>query len=190
MLGRVFAIAMNTYREAVRARVLFRSPRGHPRRERVLHRHRVDVDQDEMRIVADLGSAGISAFSVPRPSSSARRRSTASSRLKDGLPDPHPTPPPARYIVGKYPRHRRCPARLQRGRRRGRARHPGGAVRAARGLTLSVAGALLVALGIGLWRAKRARLLPAPWSVVAFVAMALVADGAGRSGSSSSSRPR
>ena len=64
MLGRVLAIAMNTYREAVRARVLFgllAAALAASAYSLVIASMSV---RQEMRIVADIGSASISAFAV------------------------------------------------------------------------------------------------------------------------------
>src|ERR1700761_5301701 len=64
MFGRVFAIAMNTYREAVRARVLF----GLLAAALAVTAYSLVIAsmsiRDEQRIIADLGSGGISLFSI------------------------------------------------------------------------------------------------------------------------------
>src|SRR5512147_2304700 len=64
MFGRVLAIAMNTYREAVRARVLF----GLLAAALAASAYSLVIAsmsiKQQMRIVADIGSASISAFAV------------------------------------------------------------------------------------------------------------------------------
>src|SRR3954453_23192168 len=64
MFGRVFAIAMNTYREAVRARVLL----GLLALALAASAYSLVIAsmsiRQEMRVVADLGSASISLFAI------------------------------------------------------------------------------------------------------------------------------
>ncbi|MFO0741349.1 MAG: hypothetical protein U0270_35970 [Labilithrix sp.] len=180
MLGRVFAIAMNTYREAVRARVLF----GLLAAALAVSAYSIVIAsmsiKDEMRIVADLGSAGISAFSVLTSVILGATSLYRELELKTVFPILTRRLRRHEYIVGKYLGI--VGVLLVFNAVDGAAVLGILAVQSAQhvGLTLSVAGALLVALGIGLWRAKRTRVFfLLPWSVVAFVAMALVADGAG-----------
>ena len=179
MLGRVFAIAMNTYREAVRARVLF----GLLAAALAVSAYSIIVAsmsiRDEMRIVADLGSAGLSAFSVLVAIILGATSLYRELELKTVFPILTRRLRRHEYIVGKYLGivavllvFAAIDGASVLGVLAAQSGQHGG-------LTGAVAGALLVALGIGLWRAKRTRVFfLLPWSLVAFVAMALVADGA------------
>src|SRR5215510_8853343 len=64
MFGRVFAIAMNTYREAVRARILF----GLLALALATSGYALVVStmavRQEMRVVADIGAAGMSLYAI------------------------------------------------------------------------------------------------------------------------------
>ena len=180
MLGRVFAIAMNTYREAVRARILF----GLLAAALAVSAYSILVAsmsiRDEMRIVADLGSAGLSVFSVLVAVILGATSLYRELELKTVFPILTRRLRRHEYVVGKY---LGIFAVLLVFNAIDGASVLG--ILAAQsgqhvGLTLGLVGALFAALGIGLWRAKRWRVFfLVPWSLVAFVAMALVSGGAG-----------
>jgi hypothetical protein len=180
MLGRVFAIAMNTYREAVRARVLF----GLLAAALAVSAYSLVVAsmsiRDEMRIVADLGSAGLSAFSVLVAVILGATSLYRELELKTVFPILTRRLRRHEYVVGKYLGI--VAVLLVFNAVDGAAVLTVLAAQSGKhlALTASVAGGLLAVLGIGLWRAKRTRVFfLLPWSVVAFAVMALVADGSG-----------
>ena len=179
MLGRVFAIAMNTYREAVRARVLF----GLLAAALAVTAYSLVVAtmsiRDEMRIVADLGSGGISLFSILVAIILGATSLYRELELKTVFPILTRRLRRHEYVVGKYFGILAVLVAF--------IAIDGASVLAVLvvqskenvSLMAGVAGALLAALGIALWRAKRTRVFwVLPWSLVAFAAMALVASGA------------
>ncbi|MBX3230180.1 MAG: hypothetical protein KIT84_24895 [Labilithrix sp.] len=180
MLGRVFAIAMNTYREAVRARVLF----GLLAAALAVSAYSLVIAtmsiRDEMRIVADLGAAGISAFSVLVAVILGATSLYRELELKTVFPILTRRLRRHEYVVGKYLGILSVLLAF--------VAIDGASVLgilavqsgAHVGATLGAAGGLLVLLGVGLWRAKRTRVyLVLPWALVAFVVMAFLASGAG-----------
>lgn len=180
MLGRVFAIAMNTYREAVRARILF----GLLAAALAVSAYSIVIAsmsiRDEMRIVADLGSAGISAFSVLVAVILGATSLYRELELKTVFPILTRRLRRHEYVVGKYLGI--FAVLLVFNAIDGASVLGILAVQSGQkvGLTLGIFGALLAALGIGLWQAKRWRVFfLVPWSLLAFVAMAFVAGGAG-----------
>ena len=179
MLGRVFAIAMNTYREAVRARVLF----GLLAAALAITAYSLVIAtmsiRDEMRIVADLGSAGISLFSILVAIILGATSLYRELELKTVFPILTRRLRRHEYIVGKYLGILAVLVAF--------IAIDGASVLAILvvqskqnvSLMLGVGGALLVGLGIGLVVAKRTRVfLVLPWSLVAFAAMAFIASGA------------
>lgn len=180
MLGRVFAIAMNTYREAVRARVLL----GLTGAALAASAYSLVIAsmslRQEMRIVADIGSASISAFAVLVAIILGATSLYREVELKTVFPILTRQLRRHEYVVGKYLGILAVLLAF--------VAIDGASVLAILalqstekvGLTLGVMGALLAALGVGLWRAKLSRVfLVLPWALVAFVAMALVSSGAG-----------
>lgn len=180
MLGRVFAIAMNTYREAVRARVLL----GLLAAALAATAYSLVIAsmslRQEMRIVADIGSGSISAFAVLVAIILGATSLYREVELKTVFPILTRRLRRHEYVVGKYLGILGVLFAF--------ITLDGAAVLAILalqsteklGLTLGVIGALFVVLGIGLWRAKLTRVfLVLPWAVAAFVAMALVSSGAG-----------
>lgn len=180
MIGRVFAIAMNTYREAVRARVLF----GLLAAALAASAYSLVIAsmsiRQEMRIVADLGSASISAFAVLVAIILGATSLYRELELKTVFPILTRQLRRHEYIVGKYlgilavllvfvaidGASVLTIVALQSGE------HVG--------LTAATAGSLLVVLGVGLWRAKLTRVFfVLPWALVAFAVMAVLAHGAG-----------
>lgn len=180
MLGRVFAIAMNTYREAVRARVLF----GLLAAALAASAYSLVIAsmsiRQEMRIVADLGTSSISAFAVLVALILGASSLYRELELKTVYPILTRRLRRHEYIVGKYLGIVAVLVAF--------VAIDGAAVlailavqaSASLALTLGVAGGLLALLGVGLVRAKHTRVfLVLPWSLLAFGAMALVAKGAG-----------
>lgn len=180
MLGRVFAIAMNTYREAVRARVLF----GLLAAALAVSAYSLIIAtmsiRDEMRIVADLGTGGISAFSVLTAVILGATSLYRELELKTVFPILTRRLRRHEYVIGKYFGILSVLLAF--------VAIDGASVLAILAFQAGdnapvvggVLGGLFVALGIGLWRAKRTRVfLVLPWSFLAFIALALVAKGAG-----------
>ncbi len=180
MLGRVLAIAMNTYREAVRARVLL----GLLAAALAATAYSLVIAtmslRQEMRIVADIGSASISAFAVLVAIILGATSLYRELELKTVFPILTRRLRRHEYVIGKYLGIVAVLFAF--------VALDGAAVLALLALqsgekialTLAVIVALLVALGVGLWRAKLTRVfLVLPWALVAFVAMAILASGAG-----------
>lgn len=180
MLGRVFAIAMNTYREAVRARVLF----GLLAAALAVSAYSIVIAsmsiKDEMRIVADLGSAGISAFSVLTSVILGATSLYRELELKTVFPILTRQLRRHEYILGKY--FGILSVLLAFVAIDGASVLGIIAVQSGQhvSLTLDLLAFLFVLLGVGLWRAKHSRVfLVLPWALLAFVTMAYCADGAG-----------
>jgi ABC-type transport system involved in multi-copper enzyme maturation permease subunit len=180
MLGRVFAIAMNTYREAVRARVLF----GLLAAALAASAYSLVIAsmslQQQTRIVADIGSASISGFAVLVAIILGATSLYRELELKTVFPILTRQLRRHEYVLGKYLGIVAVLVAF--------VAIDGASVLAIMAvqagedaaLALGVGGALLVALGVGLWRARLARVFVVlPWSLAAFVAMAFVARGAG-----------
>ena len=179
MVGRIFAIAMNTYREAVRARVLF----GLLAAALAASAYSLVIAtmsiKQEMRIVADIGSASISAFAVLVAIILGATSLYRELELKTIFPILTRRLRRPEYIVGKYLGILAVLVAF--------VAIDGAAVLTVLsiqgGATTAAAagsGTLLVVLAILLWRAKLTRVFVVlPWSLVAFVVMALIASGAG-----------
>ncbi|MBX3211801.1 MAG: hypothetical protein KF850_07190 [Labilithrix sp.] len=180
MLGRVLAIAMNTYREAVRARVLF----GLMAAALAASAYSLVIAsmsvRQEMRIVADIGSASISAFAVLVAIILGATSLYRELELKTVFPILTRKLRRHEYILGKYFGILAVLLAF--------VAIDGAAVLGIIALqssvhvsvTLGVIGSLLVVLGVGLWRAKLSRVfLILPWALFAFGAMAVVSHGAG-----------
>ena len=180
MLGRVFAIAMNTYREAVRARVLF----GLMAAALAASAYSLVIAsmslRQEMRIVADIGSGSISAFAVLVAIILGATSLYRELELKTVFPILTRQLRRHEYVIGKYLGILAVLFAF--------VAIDGAAVLAIMalqsnekvGLTLAVIGALFLVLGVGLWRAKLSRVfLVLPWALAAFVAMAIVSSAAG-----------
>ncbi len=180
MLGRVFAIAMNTYREAVRARVLF----GLMAAALAASAYSLVIAsmsiRQEMRIVADIGSASISGFAVLVAIILGATSLYRELELKTVFPILTRRLRRHEYVIGKYLGILAVLLAF--------VAIDGAAVLAIIGLqskvhvgsTLGVIGSLFLVLGVGLWRAKRHRVFVVlPWAIFAFIAMAIVSHGAG-----------
>ncbi len=180
MLGRVFAIAMNTYREAVRARVLF----GLLAAALAASAYSLVIAamsiRQEMRIVADLGSASTSAFAVLVAIILGATSLYREVELKTVFPILTRQLRRHEYVVGKYLGILAVLFAF--------VALDGASVltilalqsKEHVSLTIATASSLLVILGLGLWRAKLTRVfLVLPWSLVVFVVMGLLAHGAG-----------
>jgi ABC-type transport system involved in multi-copper enzyme maturation permease subunit len=180
MLGRTFAIAMNTYREAVRARILFgllALALGTSAYSLVIAAMSI---RGEMRIVADLGASSISLYAVLVAIVLGATSLYRELELKTVFPILTRKLRRHEYVVGKY---LGIVATLFVF-----VAIDGAFVLAILGiqskqhvaLTGGIAAGMLVTLGVLLWRAKRARVFVVlPWAVAFFAAMALLAKGAG-----------
>lgn len=179
-MGRVFAIAMNTYREAVRARVLL----GLLAAALATSTYSLVIAsmslRQEMRIVADIGSASISAFTVLVAIILGATSLYRELELKTIFPILTRRLRRHEYVVGKYLGILAVLFVF--------IALDGASVLAIMALqsnekvslTLALIGALLLVLGVGLWRAKLTRVfLILPWALGAFIAMAVVSSGAG-----------
>lgn len=180
MIGRTLAIAMNTYREAVRARVLLgllALAVGVSLYSLVIASMSI---RQESRIVADLGSASISLLSVLTAIILGATSLYRELELKTVFPILTRRLRRQEYVVGKFLGivatlvvFIAIDAAVVF------------AIIAVQSkehveVTLGVAGALCAILGFLLWRAKLTRVFVLlPWSLAAFAAMALVASGAG-----------
>ena len=180
MLGRVFAIALNTYREAVRARVLF----GLMAAALAASAYSLVIAsmslRQEMRIVADLGSGSMSAFAVLVAIILGATSLYRELELKTVFPILTRRLRRHEYVIGKYLGILAVLFAF--------VAIDGASVLAIMaiqsneklGLTLAVIAGLFLVLGVGLWRAKLTRVfLVLPWALAAFVAMAIVSSGAG-----------
>ena len=180
MFGRVFAIAMNTYREAVRARVLL----GLLAAALAASAYSLVIAsmslRQEMRIVADIGSGSISAFAVLVAIILGATSLYRELELKTVFPILTRRLRRHEYVIGKYLGILAVLFAF--------VAIDGASVLAIMalqsnekvGLTLGVIAALFLVLGVGLWRAKLTRVfLVLPWALCAFVAMAVVSSGAG-----------
>ena len=180
MFGRVSAIAMNTYREAVRARVLFGllalalASSGYS-----LVIAAMSLRQ-EMRIVADIGAASISFYAVLVSVILGATSLYRELELKTIFPILTRRLRRHEYVVGKY---LGIFATLLAFVALDGATVLGIlAVQSKQhvGLTLGVLGGMLVVLAVLLWRATHIRVFVVlPWSMALFVVAALLADGAG-----------
>jgi ABC-type transport system involved in multi-copper enzyme maturation permease subunit len=179
MLGRIAAIALNTYREAVRARVLFgllAAALAASAYSLVIASMSV---RDEMRIVADIGSASISAFAVLVALILGATSLYRELELKTVFPILTRRLRRHEYLAGKYlgiVAVLVAFVAIDGASVLGIMALQAGAVAP----TLGTAAALLVALGVGAWRGGSRRVfLLLPWAIVAFVAMTLASASAG-----------
>ncbi|HVH44876.1 MAG TPA: hypothetical protein VM925_21130 [Labilithrix sp.] len=180
MFGRVFAIAMNTYREAVRARVLF----GLMAAAIAASAYSLVIAtmsiRQEMQIVADIGAASISLFAVLVAIILGATSLYRELELKTVFPILTRQLRRHEYVVGKYlgilavllafvAIDGACVLAIIAFQSKQNIELTGGML-----------AALFVALGVGLWRAKLSRVFfVLPWALVAFGAMAVVSSGAG-----------
>ena len=180
MFGRVSAIAMNTYREAVRARVLFGllalalATSGYS-----LVIAAMSVRQ-EMRIVADIGAASISFYAILVSVILGATSLYRELELKTIFPILTRRLRRHEYVVGKYLGI--LATLLAFVALDGATVLTILAVQSKQhiGLTFGVLGALVAALGVLLWRATYVRVFVVlPWSIVCFFVMSLLSDGAG-----------
>jgi Cu-processing system permease protein len=180
MPGRVLAIAMNTYREAVRARVLFgllALAIGTSAYSLVIAAMSL---RQEMRIVADIGAASISLYAVLVSIILGATSLYRELELKTIFPVLTRRLRRHEYIVGKYLGIFATLLAF--------VAIDGAFVLGILSVqskqhvetTLGVGAGLLAVLGVLLWRAKMTRVFVVlPWSLVAFGVMALLASGAG-----------
>lgn len=180
MFGRIQTIAMNTYREAVRARVLLvllALALATSLYSLVIAAMSV---RQEMRIVADIGTASMSLYAVFVAVALGATSLHRELELKTIFPILTRKLRRHEYVVGKY---LGIVATLLAYIAMDAAMIL--AIIAVQSkehipLTLSVAGAMTLALIIALIRAKRARVFVVfPWAVLTFIAMFLLADGSG-----------
>ena len=180
MFGRVSAIAMNTYREAVRARVLV----GLLALALATSAYSLVIAamslKQEMRIVADIGASSMSFYAVVVSVFLGATSLYRELELKTIFPILTRRLRRHEYVLGKYlgiyatllvfialdGASVLAIMAFQSGR------HVG--------LTAGVALGLVAVLGILLWRAKFSRVFVVlPWSIALFLAMMLLSDGAG-----------
>jgi Cu-processing system permease protein len=180
MLGRVFAIAMNTYREAVRARVLF----GLLAAALAASAYSLVIAsmsiRQQMRVVADLGAASISTFAVLVAIILGATSLYRELELKTVFPILTRRLRRHEYVLGKYLGI--LSVLLAFVAIDGAAVLGMVALQSEQhvGLTLATIGSLLAVLGLGLWRAKLTRVfLVLPWALFAFGVMAAISNGAG-----------
>jgi ABC-type transport system involved in multi-copper enzyme maturation permease subunit len=180
MLSRILALALNTYREAVRARILYGllgaalATSAYSLIVATLSLHQ------EARVVADVGSASISVYAILVAVVLGATSLYREVELKTIFPILTRRLRRHEYILGKY----------------------FGAL-ATLFVFIALDGALVLALlgfevdeslarqgaavgffagmlGILLWRVKRSRVfMPLPWSLALFIAMAILSEGAG-----------
>jgi Cu-processing system permease protein len=180
MLSRISAIAMNTYREAVRARVLF----GLLALALATSAYSLVIAamslRQEMRIVADIGAASISLYAVLVAIVLGATSLYRELELKTVFPILTRRLRRHEYVIGKY---LGVLATLLAFVAIDGAFVLGIlAIQANQNVegTAAAAGVLAVALAVGLWRMKRVRtFVVLPWSLVAFAAMAYFASAAG-----------
>jgi hypothetical protein len=179
MLGRVAAIALNTYREAVRARILFGllgaalATTAYSLVVATLSLHQ------EARVVADVGAASISLYAVLVAIVLGSTSLYRELELKTIFPILTRKLRRHEYLVGKYLGTLATLAvfvAIDGAAVLGIVAAEGGRSGTEIG---AVAAGLLAALGIALWRAPRARAyVLIPWSIAAYVAMGLLASSA------------
>lgn len=180
MIGRILAIAMNTYREAVRARVLLgllAFAVGTSLYSLVIAAMSV---KQETRIVADLGAASISLMAVLTAIILGATSLYRELELKTVFPILTRRLRRHEYLVGKYlgivatlVAFVAIDGAVVLGILAVQSQQHVGA-------TLGAAGALLAILAVLLVRAKYTRVFVVlPWSIAAFALMALLAAGAG-----------
>lgn len=180
MFDRILAVAMNTYREAVRARILFglfAAAIASSVYSLVIASMSI---RQQMRIVADIGSASISAFAVLVAVVLGATSLHREVELKTVFPILTRRLRRHEYVVGKYLGIVAVLVAF--------VAIDGAAVLAMVALqskqnvqlTIGAIVLLLVALGVGLWRVKLARVfLILPWALLAFASMAVLARHTG-----------
>lgn len=180
MFGRISAIAMNTYREAVRARVLF----GLLALALATSCYSLVIAamsiKQEMRIVADIGAASMSFYAVLVAVILGATSLYRELELKTIFPILTRRLRRHEYVVGKY--FGILATLLVFIALDGATVLTILAVQSKQhvGLTLGVLTGMVAFFGIMLWRAKYSRVFVAlPWSLAIFLVMALLADGAG-----------
>jgi hypothetical protein len=179
MLARVLAIALNTYREAVRARILF----GMMGLALATTAYSLVVANlslhQETRVISDLGAASISLYAVLVAIVLGATSLYRELELKTVFPILTRRLRRHEYLVGKYLGTLATLAVF--------VAIDGAtvlAILAAQGgqpipRVAGVAAALLAVLGLALWRARYARVFVViPWSVIAFAVMAVLASTA------------
>jgi ABC-type transport system involved in multi-copper enzyme maturation permease subunit len=180
MFGRVFAISMNTYREAVRARILFGllalalATSGYS-----LVIAAMSIRQ-EMRIVADIGAASISFYAILVSVILGATSLYRELELKTIFPVLTRRLRRHEYVVGKYLGI--FATLLVFVALDGATVLTILAVQSQQHLTVTLGalGGMVAVLGILVWRATHTRVFVVlPWSIALFVVMALLADGAG-----------
>lgn len=180
MLGRTLAIAMNTYREAVRARVLLgllAFAVGASLYSLVIASMSV---KQETRIVADLGAASISLMSVLTAIILGATSLYRELELKTVFPILTRRLRRHEYVIGKYlgivatlVAFVAIDGAVVLGILAVQSKQNVGA-------TIGAAAGLFAVLGVLLVRAKTMRVFVVfPWSIAAFAIMALLASGAG-----------
>ncbi len=180
MLGRIFAIAMNTYREAVRARVLLALLAvaiGVALYSLVIAAMSL---RGETRIVADLGAAVTSLAAVATTIVLGATSLYRELELKTIFPILTRKLRRHEYLLGKYVGI--LATMLVFVAIDGAVTMGILAVEAKQNAAAAASGgaALLVVLGLLLWRARHMRsFVLLPWSIGAFIAMAALADAAG-----------
>jgi hypothetical protein len=179
MFGRVSAIAMNTYREAVRARVLF----GLLALALATSGYSLVIAamslRQETRIVADIGSASISLYAVLVAVILGATSLYRELELKTIFPVLTRRLRRHEYVVGKY--FGILATLLVFIAIDGAAVLTIMAIQSGKhvGLTIGVGSGMLATLGILLWRATYSRVFVVlPWSVALFLVMMLLCDGA------------
>ena len=179
MFGRVSAIAMNTYREAVRARVLF----GLLALALATSGYSLVIAamslRQETRIVADIGSASMSLYAVLVSVILGATSLYRELELKTIFPVLTRRLRRHEYVVGKY--FGILATLLVFIAIDGAAVLTIMAIQSAKhvGLTIGVGSGMLAVLGILLWRATYSRVFVVlPWSVALFLVMMLLCDGA------------
>jgi hypothetical protein len=180
MFGRVVAIAMNTYREAVRARILF----GLLALALATSAYSLVIAamsiRQEMRIVADIGAASMSLYAVLVSVILGATSLYRELELKTIFPILTRRLRRHEYVVGKYLGI--FATLLVFVAIDGASVLTIMALQSKQhvGLTIGVAVGMLAVLGILVWRATYSRVFVVlPWSVAFFLVMMLLADGAG-----------
>jgi ABC-type transport system involved in multi-copper enzyme maturation permease subunit len=181
MLGRIFAIAMNSYREAVRARVLFALLAIAVAAALFSLVIAVMSLRGETRIVADIGAAVTSFAAVTTTIVLGGTSLYRELELKTIFPILSRQLRRHEFVVGKYLGIMgtmlvfvAVDGAVTLAILAGEARQDA--------LEVSILGATLLGmLGVALWRAKRTRsFVLLPWSLVAFAVMAVLAAPAGQ----------
>ncbi len=179
MFGRVSAIAMNTYREAVRARVLL----GLLALALATSGYSLVIAamslRQETRIVADIGAASMSLYAVLVSIILGATSLYRELELKTIFPVLTRRLRRHEYVVGKY--FGILATLLVFIAIDGAAVLTIMAIQSEKhvGLTIGVGCGMIVVLGILLWRATHSRVFVVlPWSVALFLVMMLLCDGA------------